>query len=259
MRIAILSDIHGNLSALRTVVDDIARRGVDAIVNLGDSLSGPLQPLETAEYLIAQPWVHLAGNHERQLLDFSPERRGPSDRYAHSQLNGAVFEWMAKLKPALRFSDEIFLCHGTPRSDIEYFLDTIEGPRVRAATQEEVEERLGTITADVVVCGHTHIPRIVRSRRGQLLVNPGSVGLPAYEDDHPHYHLVENGSPDSRYAIVERHDGTWSAQLLAVPYDHAAAAGLAKSRGREDWVRALVHGYVNAANRSLQLTASGGG
>jgi putative phosphoesterase len=259
MRIAILSDIHGNLSALRAVVDDVARRGVDTIVNLGDSLSGPLQPLETAEYLMAQSWVQLAGNHERQLLDFSPEKRGPSDRYAHAQLNASVFEWMAKLKPAQRFSSEIFLCHGTPRSDVEYFLDTVEGPRARAAKAEEIEERLGSISADVVVCGHTHIPRIVRSSRGQLLVNPGSVGLPAYEDDNPHYHVVENGSPDSRYAIVEQRKGTWSAQLLTVPYDHAAAAHLAKLRGRRDLEGALAHGYIEAANRSLQPTAAGGG
>ena len=244
MRVAILSDIHGNLAALRAVVSDIARRGVDAIVNLGDSLSGPLQPLETAEYLMAQSWVQLAGNHERQLLDFSPEKRGPTDRYAHAQLNAAVFDWMAKLKPAQRFSDEIFLCHGTPRSDNEGFLDTVDGPRVRIATDEEVEERLGSITGGVVVCGHTHVPRIIRSRKGQLLVNPGSVGLPAYESDHPHYHVVENGSPDSRYAILERRSASWSAQLLAVPYDHAASARLAGLRGRQDWEGALMHGYM---------------
>lgn len=65
MRIAVLSDIHGNLSALQAVMRDISHRQVDVIVNLGDSLSGPLQPSETAAFLMAQPWVHLAGNHER--------------------------------------------------------------------------------------------------------------------------------------------------------------------------------------------------
>jgi predicted phosphodiesterase len=68
MRIAVVSDIHGNLPALEAVVADIARRGVDAVVNLGDSLSGPLLPLETAQFLMAQSWTHLAGNHERQVL-----------------------------------------------------------------------------------------------------------------------------------------------------------------------------------------------
>ena len=76
MRIAVLSDIHGNLEALKAVLRDLADRRVDTIVNLGDSLSGPLQPSETAAFLMAQPWPQLAGNHERQLLDFAPERRG---------------------------------------------------------------------------------------------------------------------------------------------------------------------------------------
>jgi predicted phosphodiesterase len=244
MRLAIISDIHGNLAALRAVLEDIARRGTDEIVNLGDSLSGPLQPMETAELLMAQRWVQLSGNHERQLVDFSPERRGPSDRYAHAQLEPAVFQWMGGLKPAQALDDEVFLCHGTPRSDLEYFLDTIEGPQVRAARAAEIEERLGPVSAKVVACGHTHIPRVVQSRDGRLLVNPGSVGLPAYGDDHPVYHVVENGSPHARYAIVERRAGTWSAELISVPYDHATASRLARERGRPDWASALMTGYL---------------
>lgn len=246
MRIAVLSDIHGNLSALQAVLRDIAHRQVDVIVNLGDSLSGPLQPSETAAFLMAQPWVHLAGNHERQLLDFAPERRGPSDRYAHSQLRSEAFEWMAKLLPAQPLNEEVFLCHGTPRSDIEYFLETVDAPRVRAATQDEIEERLGTVSAAVVICGHTHIPRVARSRAGHLLVNPGSVGLQAYGDDHPTYHVVENHSPNARYAMVEKLNGAWQAHLLAVPYDHAAAAKLALQNGRPDWAVALMRGRMNA-------------
>lgn len=246
MRIAVLSDIHGNLSALQAVLRDLAHRQVDVIVNLGDSLSGPLQPSETAAFLMTQPWVHLAGNHERQLLDFAPERRGPSDRYAHSQLGSEAFEWMAKLLPAQSLNEEVFLCHGTPRSDIEYFLETVDAPRVRAATQDEIDERLGPVSAAVVICGHTHIPRVARSRAGQLLVNPGSVGLQAYGDDNPAYHVVENHSPNARYAMVEKQNGAWQAQLLAVPYDHAAAAKLALQNGRPDWAVALMHGRMSA-------------
>lgn len=61
MRIALLSDIHGNLAALEAVAADIELRGVDQVANLGDSLSGPLLPLETARFLMAQDWIHLAG------------------------------------------------------------------------------------------------------------------------------------------------------------------------------------------------------
>jgi len=259
MRIAVLSDIHGNLLALSAVLRDLAHRQVDTIVNLGDSLSGPLQPSETAAFLMAQPWVHLVGNHERQLLDFEPERLGPSDRYAHSQLSSEAFDWMAKLPPKRLLNGEVFLCHGTPRSDIEYFLDTVDARRVRAATPDEIDERLGPVSTAVVVCGHTHIPRVVRSRKGQLLVNPGSVGLQAYEDENPAYHVVENLSPNARYAVVEKRGGTWSAQLLAVSYDHAEAADLARQRGRPDWEVALLYGQMKAANGPLHPTASSGG
>jgi predicted phosphodiesterase len=244
MRLAVLSDIHGNLRALEAVLADVAHRGVDAIVNLGDSLSGPLEPYETAQFLMAQPWPQLAGNHERQLLDFSPEKRGPSDRYAHSVLPGAVFDWMRTLCSSMAFDSDVWLCHGTPGSDVEYFLESIEGAGVRPATSVEVEQRLGTTASAVVVCGHTHVPRVVRSRRGQLLVNPGSVGLPAYDDELPSYHVIENGSPDARYAIVERRPAGWSAALIAVPYDHEYSAKLARARGRHDWEHALRTGYL---------------
>ena len=115
---------------------------------------------------------------------------------------------------------------------------------MRLASLAEVDERLAGVTAALVLCGHTHHPRAVRSARGQLIVNPGSVGLQAYDDDHPHFHLIENGSPDARYAIVERGPGGWSAALISVPYDHEAMARLADARGQPDWSYALRHGYM---------------
>jgi hypothetical protein len=84
----------------------------------------------------------------------------------------------------------------------------------------------------------------VRGAAGQLIVNPGSVGLQAYDDAHPHFHLIENGSPDARYAIVERGPGGWSAALISVPYDHEPMARLADQRGQPDWSYALRHGYM---------------
>ncbi len=68
MRLALVSDIHGNLAALDAVIADMQKRHIQCVVNLGDSLSGPLLPLETADRLRALPWLHVAGNHERQVL-----------------------------------------------------------------------------------------------------------------------------------------------------------------------------------------------
>ena len=96
-------------------------------------------------------------------------------------------------------------------------------------------------------CGHSHVARSVRSARGQLIVNPGSVGQPAYRDTYPYPHAIESGSPDARYAIAERRGGVWQACLISVPYPHQAMAALARSRARPDWAAALASGYVNDA------------
>jgi len=245
MRIAVVSDIHGNLPALEAVVHDFSVRGVDAVVNLGDSLSGPLLPSETARFLMARDWTTIAGNHERQILTQGPGQWGPSDAYAQSRLSPAELDWMAAQAPTAWFTPEVFLCHGTPDSDLEGFLDTFAPPRARPATAGEIDARLGRIGAPVVLCGHTHVPRAVRSGSGQLIVNPGSVGLPALETTYPCPLLVETGSPDARYAILEKRSGAWSAALISVPYGHLAMAALAEARHRPDWSCALRTGYMN--------------
>src|SRR5689334_5908067 len=168
-RIAILSDIHGNLPALEAVLEDTRRRGVTRIVNLGDSLSGPLLPLETARFLMQQDWVQLAGNHERQLLEFPARGGGESDAYAYAQLTPDVLAWIRTLTHARPLDDQVFLCHGTPRSDVEAFLDTLEGDHLRPATAAELAERCNNSVARVIACGHTHIPRVAQSASGQLL------------------------------------------------------------------------------------------
>jgi hypothetical protein len=76
------------------------------------------------------------------------------------------------------------------------------------------------------------------------LVNPGSVGQPAWDDSQPFYHAVENGSPDARYAIVERRAARWRTELVAVPYDYRPMAELAIRNGRRDWESILCRGYV---------------
>lgn len=242
MRLALVSDIHGNLPALEAVVKDMQGRGVDAVINLGDSLSGPLMPLETAQFLMAQNWVHLAGNHERQLL--ASAAKGLSDEFAYSQLGEVELAWLATLQPCQAYSPEILLCHGTPNSDKAYLLETLADGQMRMATAAEIRSRLGEQSAELIACAHTHIPRSIRTINGQLIVNPGSVGLPAYEDSQPFYHQVENGSPDARYAIVEQQKNNWQSLLISVAYKHKAMAKLAQARGRADWSSALMSGYM---------------
>lgn len=244
MRIALVSDIHGNLPALEAVAADIQRRGVDEIVCLGDNVSGPLLPRETAQYLMASGWTILAGNHERQVLAYEPDKGGKSDGYAHSQLTSVEFAWLRSLQPSLQLNAEIFLCHGTPRSDCEHFLESVRNGKLSVASLDEITERMGNVRAPVVACGHSHVPRSVRLPSGSLCVNPGSVGLQAYTDDHPEQYTMELGTPDAHYAVIAKTTGGWAGERYAVPYDNVSMAKLAKARGRLDWERALLSGYV---------------
>jgi predicted phosphodiesterase len=244
MRIAFISDIHGNLPALEAVADDIRRQSADHVLCLGDNLSGPLLPRETAQYLMASGWTVLAGNHERQILEWTPATGGASDGHALAALGPAELAWLRTLQPTLAWAPDVFLCHGTPRSDCEHWLETPEGGRLRLASAAEVAERLGGGTAGLFACGHSHVPRQVRTADGRLIVNPGSVGLQAYVDDEPERYVMERGSPDAQYAIVERRAGQWHCTQHSVPYDHAAMAELASRHGRPEWARALRHGYV---------------
>lgn len=244
MRIAILSDIHGNLMALEAVLADIATHAVDRIVNLGDILSGPLLPCETADRLMALDLPTIRGNHERQLLTLAPEAMGLSDAYAHSVLQPRHRDWIAGLPDQLWLNEELLMVHGSPDSDLVYFLETIKGDKLRAATASEVEDRAGGVDAPLILCGHTHVPRIHGRPGGGLIVNPGSVGLPAYDDDKPVPHKVETGSPHARYAIVEQGADGWTAEIVAIRYDGEAAARIADMRGRPDWAQALRTGTV---------------
>ncbi len=265
MRIAFISDIHGNLLALQAVLDDLkCRGGADLIINLGDIVSGPLQPEETAQFLMQRTgWIHLAGNHERQTLTHTRERQGETDRFTADALSKTSRHWLDGLPgkptdflwrqgermPAL--PSDVAICHGSPRSDLEYLMETAEGESVRQASTGELTPRLGDLSDDIrlLACGHTHVPRVWQVSDSLCLLNPGSVGLPAYDDDAPmplsRYHRVENGSPDARYAIANRGaDGRWHPELLTVPYDHDAMASLAERNGRADWGHALRTGFM---------------
>lgn len=244
MKIAAISDIHGNLAALEAVLADIARRGATVTVNLGDILSGPLQPNETADRLMPLDMPTIAGNHERQVLMHVPERMNASDRYAHEHITEVQRAWLHSLPATLRLASDILLVHGTPSSDLVYWLETVTASGQRPATHAEALDRAGDADAALILCGHTHVPRSVLLDDGRLIVNPGSVGLQAYDDDHPYPHKAENLTPHARYALVERSAAGWQVEHVAVPYDWESAALLAERNGRPDWAHALRTGRM---------------
>lgn len=244
-RLAIVSDIHGNLPALEAVLADADARGADAVVNLGDIASGPLWPRETIAFLAARDFPTIAGNHERQVLTGTPSTMGASDAYAAAQLGVAERAWLAAL-PAARWLDDVLLSHGRPDDDLTMWLETVDASApggLRAATAGELAERTSADAiagATLVLCGHSHVPRLVAFDAQITIVNPGSVGLPAWrdDDDAPSYG-AETGSPHARYAIAERGAAGWSVALLAVAYDWASAARRADANARPAWAHAL--------------------
>lgn len=246
-RIAVLSDIHGNLAALEAVTADLARRQVERVLNLGDHISGPLWPRETLHYLMQQNWIQIKGNHDRQLVDQDPTKHGASDRYANHFLTDGERAWLRALPATLTLQAEFHLFHGTPSSDTTYLLETIEHGRARLATPAEIQLRLGEPQTRVLLCGHTHIPRVVHLPENRLIINPGSVGLPAYEDDSTEFHVMETGSPHARYALLEHHNGDWGVELVTVAYNYQQAADQARRNNRPDWAMGLLTGYMQPA------------
>ncbi|MGG7565684.1 metallophosphoesterase family protein [Rhodovulum sp. DZ06] len=245
-RFILIADIHGNADALAAVLADIdAREAPGArIVNLGDHLSGPLDPAGTAELLEGREMVFLRGNHDRVVGTAAPREMGATDRFTVDRLSPARIAWLREMPEVLRIGDGFF-CHAIPRHDETYWAERVTPDgRVVLRGAEEIAAEAAGIDAGLLACGHSHQPRVSRLGDGRLWVNPGSVGCPAYRDETPVPHAMETGSADARYAVAWREGGLWRADLRAVPYDAARMVAAARAAGREDWARAVATGYA---------------
>ena len=135
--------------------------------------------------------------------------------------------------------------HKDTADSMIYWLETVlPDGTVRISSHETIEKYAHGITQSLILCAHTHIARAVRLRDGRLIVNPGSVGSPGYRDVHPFPHVVEAGTPDARYAILELAAGGWHVSFRHVPYDHEAMASLARKNGHPDLAHALATGWI---------------
>ena len=230
MRIAAITDIHGNLRALQAVLADMADRSPDIIVNLGDCVSGPLEPAETGDLLMERGFLTIRGNHDRQLLDRPVSEMGPIDRFTAAHLSERHRTWLAGLPPPAVV-------------DLTYLLETVDAHGIRITPRARLDAQLASSPQSLILCGHSHNPRAVAASNGRLVVNPGSVGLQAYHDTVPYPHMMEVGSPHARYAIIDTGPRP-RVEFMAVEYGWASASADARRAGHADWAHALAGGFV---------------
>lgn len=178
MPVAVISDIHGNAPALRAVLDELGRRGVERVVCCGDVAAGPL-PRETVDALrgLGDRLVAVKGNADREAVEVfdgvGHDDLPPDSLWAGQQITSAQRDWLAGLPATVTLELDalgtVLFCHATPRDDAEVVVET--------TTDGELQQKLDGVGADVVVCGNTHMQfdRPIGARR---VINAGSVGMP---------------------------------------------------------------------------------
>lgn len=242
--LAVLADIHGNSLALEAVLADAGRRGITRFVNLGDTFYGPLDPGGTWHILKCLDMPAILGNQDRILLEGGPDWENvPAFQAAVAALGEEGLDWLRAL-PATLVMDDILLCHGTPRSDMEYLLEDISTglPAMRDGLDIEDDIFPEAEGCSLILAGHSHHPGMVNCA-GKTIVNPGSVGLPAYDDDAPP-HIMASGSPHAKYAVLIHTASGWDTDFISVEYDWQAASDMARTNGRADWAEWLLTGMA---------------
>ncbi len=196
MRIAVLADIHGNLPALRAVLQELDVNCHDAIVVAGDVVAGPLvrEPLE----LLAsrrEPLHWIRGNCEREAVaafDGVAQGDDPAGRPAAWSARALDRRWRDELDswPVALSLDRVLFCHGSPSSDAELI--------TRLTPDDVLLELLGDVSESLVVGGHTHQQMVRRLGDTLTYANAGSVGLPYEGRAGAFWMTVDGGVPEPR-------------------------------------------------------------
>jgi hypothetical protein len=154
-------------------------------------------------------------------------------------------QWLEKFETTAIAYEDFFLCHASPEKDTEYLLVEVRKAGVFPRESGDLVAKLPPHEQPIVLCGHDHVPRTLYVPDGRLVVNPGSVGLPAYTDDLPHPHAMEAGTPHARYSLISRNEAGWWVENVAVPYDWQIASSTALKNGRPDWAEWLSTGRAS--------------
>jgi putative phosphoesterase len=173
VRVAVLSDIHGNLPALEAVLAEVEREGADAVVCPGDVIGGPF-PVEVLDRLTSLPDTRFVrGNADRIVLEgtdeFDRDWAMERERMGAERL-AAVAGWPLTHEVEIDGLGRTLFCHAIPTADEPIF--------TRITRDEDVAALIGVVDAELLVCGHTHVQFDRRLASGLRIVNAGSVGMP---------------------------------------------------------------------------------
>ena len=244
-KFAVISDIHSNVFALKAVVEHAKSQGIDTFINLGDILYGPIAPRLTYDYLRQIKTLTISGNQDRQIYEATTVdiESNPTMAFILDDLGDEPLEWMKQLPSELHIYNEIYACHGTPDNDLVYLLENINSGTPEVRTDSAILKLLNGISTPIILCGHTHTPRCIELSTGQLVINPGSVGLQAYTDNEPILHSMQNYSSKASYAtLFKSAHGVWEISFHKVSYSLSEAISAAEKQGREDWIHFLATG-----------------
>ena len=228
-RIALLSDVHGNLPALEAVTKQIRRERPDAVLVAGDLvLNGPdpngavdaLRVLESEGALIVSGNTDIAvgdfdyGAAFPQYQDGVPDTISAAAEWAHDELGDDQLDWLRRL-PAerrLRTADDtlVLVVHASPGSQTRGFDQALDA--------NIVFERAAATDARVICVGHTHVPE-VRDLGWKVIVNDGSCGY------------VFDGEPTASWAVIDVHEGNVTAEIRRTEFDAVAVANAISARG----------------------------
>lgn len=247
MKIAILSDIKSNVYALEAVIEDTKRKKVDVLINLGDSFLGPIAPKETYDLIRKNNFITLLGDEDRQILEASLAQLEVNDilRFVYNDLNDEVLYWIQELPFEKLIGEDFYMIHGTYQDDSLYLLEDSSSGNLELHNDKKILESLDDIKSKFVFCGNSCTPRCVNLSSGQVVINPGSVGVQAFIKNLPNKHTIENNHIDASYVILTVEDGQYDIELVKVPYDVQKAASRASQNGREDWAKRLKTGRLD--------------
>lgn len=218
MRIAILSDVHGNLYALKSVLKDIKNKNVDSIVCLGDLVGyGPF-PNEVIKVIQGEDILNIIGNYDSAVVWNDIKYIQDNEMNKNFALPWSVNEvtegnnkYLKRLPDDIVMVDKgkvIKFVHGSNRAVNEYLKEN----------SKEAEESINEFKGNILVCGHTHIP-YVKIYDNKMLINAGSIGKP------------KNGKPVSTYCILEVEEDKQNVEFVEVEYDYEKMAKAMEERG----------------------------